>query len=181
MSFRYENGPEINMESIVREIKQAINDDKFSQIDYDRKALEVWPDSGDEAYPEMRSYAAQWEEFCNYVEEVTDNDGKGFPEKIQKLFKAKDKEITEAVNNDKDFWEKLRAEVLPYYDRCKEKDYWENDRWKSIDFWYDPIGLEVKTDRVERVMNADMTLGEIRSRTPVSQRTIPPGFTIRIN
>jgi hypothetical protein len=180
MSFKYENGPEVNIELLVKEVEQAINDEKLDQIDYDRKALEIWPDSGNDAYPEMKKYAAQWEEFCDHVELVTDNDGKGFPEDIQKLFKAKDTEIAEAVNKDADFWQKLREEVIPYYDRCKEKDYW-NERWLSIDFWYDPIGMEVTTNRIERVMNADMTLGEVKSRSLVSQRTIPCGFVIRIN
>lgn len=180
MSFRYKDGPEIDVDVIVNEIKQAINDNKMDQIDYDRKSLEIWPDSTSDTYPELKLYAAQWESFCGHIEEVADNDGNGIPEDVLNLFRDKDTQIKNDVNSDVEFWTKLREEIIPYYEGSKEKEYW-NDRWKSIDFWYDPIGLEVTTNKVERVMNADMTLGEVKNKSLISQRTIPPGFVIRIN
>jgi len=179
MEFKYLNGPEVNCEAIASEIKQCIHDNKINMIDYSRTALEVWPNAMDDKYPEMKKYAAQWESFCEFVEQnaKTEDD---VPEDTLNAFRAVDGHIQAMVNEDKEYWDALRADVLRYYDKSEDPKYWD-ERWASIDFWYDPIGLEVQTNKVTRVVNADATFGEEKGRELVSKREIPPGFVIRIN
>lgn len=182
--------PEASASAMAKEVKDYINENYKNYIDYSYSTIEMWPAAADDSLAEMHKFAAQWEAFFAFADRVTGAKGKGFPHKEVKMYEEITSQVATLVNEDKEFWTELRAKVIPLYsppgaadqiseEAKKRQKYW-NSRWQSIKFWYDPLAMEVKTSKLQRVVDADGNPGEIRSREVISQRVIPPGFVIHV-
>jgi hypothetical protein len=153
-------------------------------------AIECWPDPDDGSCPEMSRVASLWEELFEYADGVTGDDGGGFPDDAAKQYEAEIQNVADMVNADESFWKEIRAEVLPLYRGGQFKktgggnvEFSQNEgpspwdrRWKSVKIFYDPIGMQVTTTKY--IVNKKT--GERKKEGVVSDRTIPPGFVIKV-
>jgi hypothetical protein len=119
-----------------------------------------------------------WEEFFDFADSLPiDDDGNGFPHEIAKRYEDLQKEVEDTINSDDVYWSKIRAEVLPLYcppegaKGSSRRHAGFHDRWKAIDLFYDPIGLDVTTTKISP---------DRKNREIINQKTIPPGLEIRI-
>lgn len=178
--------PTVDVQAAAEEVKKFLDSKKMDLIDWGYVNIECYPDPNDDAYPVLKDFAKQWEGFFSYAETLTiDNDGTGFPEDLVNEFEAKLAEVKDAVNGDEAYWAEIRKQVLPMYRppegvEIKPKmqqmmDAWAQ-RWRSVDLFYDVMGLEVTTTQ----MWTNKITGERRRGDVISERTMPPGFVIKV-
>ena len=178
--------PTVDVQAAADEVKRFLDGKKMDLIDWGYVNIECYPDPEDDEYPVLKGFAKLWEDLFSYAETLTiDNDGTGFPEDLVNEFEAKLAEIKDAVNSDEAYWGGIRAAVLPMYRppegvEIKPKmkammDAWEQ-RWKAVDLFYDVMGLEIQTTK----MWTNKQTGERRRGEIISQRTMPPGFVIKV-
>ena len=183
--------PEVDHGRFAAEVKAYLDAHKMDMIDSDKLAIEAYPSPTDDAYPEMKSFAAQFERLFDYAETVTTGDkGEGFPHELVKSFEDELAKAQALVNGDQVFWDKVREVVLPLYKKTtfsraqdggvqvKEQSLpaqWA-DRWKAVKLFYDPVGLDVETTE----LRVNKQTGEKHRVRTVSKRTLPPGFVIKV-
>lgn len=167
----------VNAHKCAEEVKSYIYAEKFNHIDYGYSKIEMYPSPQDKSNPELYNFSQQWEDVFDWADKIVLEDGSNFPnEEVSKL-ETKAKEIEKIVNDDIVFWTKLRDEVIPIYERSKEYEtVWKN-RWKSIRFWYDPVGINVKTTK--KIINK-CTGQQIGESEVINSKELPPGFVISI-
>ena len=187
--------PDVDIEKCAAEVKAYLNREKYNLIDSDSTGIEAWPRPDDPDMPETCKFRDQHEELFSYISTLEiDDDGKGYPTELADEFRAVVKRVKEAVNSDGEFWAKLREEVIPLYGKVRftrqkdgkmtftnlddgKKSPW-NNRWKSIDFFYDPFGMGLKVDMKYK----DARTGKVKegSEKQITDRSIPAGFVIRV-
>lgn len=168
--------PNIDVVKAAEDVKTHIKKDKFNQVDYDYKTIEMYPPPGDEELEEITAFAARFSAVFDFADSVTGKDGENFPDDLIKQYEAKMAEIAGLVNADKAFWEELRAEVVPLYEKSAEYEYWKT-RWASISIFYDPVGMDVVVTK----RFTDANTGKVVKREPVSKRSLPAGLVIKIH
>jgi hypothetical protein len=168
--------PKVDVQLAAEDVKTYILRDKFNQVDYDYKTIEMYPPPGDEELEELSYFAKQFSSVFDFADEVTGKDGENFPEDLINKYEDKISEVARLVNADKEFWAALREEVVPLYEKSDEYDYWKT-RWVSISMFYDPVGMDVVVTK--RFTNADT--GKVVKREPVSKRSLPAGFAVKIH
>ena len=182
--------PKVDVEKFAKEVKKFLNVEKMNLVDPGRTAIEAWPKPTDRKYPEMKSFALQWKELFDYADRVTGAKGEGFPHEAAAEFEAKLEAAQDLVNQDAEFWQKLRAEVLPLYGTTKfvkgadggveaknvEADKGWAQRWKKVKVFYDPIDMDVTTKKfMKNKITGEKTFVEV-----ISDRTIPQGFVVKV-
>lgn len=193
---------EIDVKAAIEEAKAIIDSKKMELVDWSRWELEIYPNPGDEKYPELKMLAQAFKNTFNYGDTVTQEDGTGFPEdKIKNLEKIV-ADIQYGVNVDSTFWDKIREAVLPLYqqpefspeDKKKRLDAelsnprlmrnreqteanlarFRNERWKEIKMFYDPVGMQVEANLVRGKGTEEET------KENLTQTFYPEGFVIKI-
>lgn len=182
-------GPNVNVAKAAEEFKKFLWEKKMDLIDYGYTNIDCWPPVDDEVnYPEIMSFRNQWEAVFDYADSVIDDDGNGFPESTAKEYEAVLLKVQEEINADPAFWVKLRAAVMPLYNKSKHYDEWKK-RWKKVKLFYDPIAQTVTTTGMltnkktgERMVNPDAVDANGNKRTDgvVRENVIPACFVIRI-
>lgn len=170
--------PEADTDKLACEIKAYLEKNWINLVDYGYWNIQTYPDPQDDTYPELKKFAGQWDEFFKHADEVFPKDG--FPTALADEFEAVTRSALGKVNDDTAFWEQMRKNVLPMYDRSKEKEKWQ-ERWKSINFFYYPEPLHVKTTGGYAIKN--IKTGQIRKRVldeVITDKVMPPGFVIEI-
>lgn len=177
-----EENPKVDIEKATSEVRTYIDSKKMDLIDWGYEKIESYPDPDDDNLPELKRFAAMWNDFFSYADTVTEDDGKGFPHEVVERYEAIVSQVEVAVNSDDDFWSRIRGEVLPLYlpPEGKKTDpvvakKWD-DRWKKIKFFYDPVGMEVVTTQ----MWTNKATKERKRGDVIRKRKLPPGFVIRI-
>lgn len=185
--------PEVDVEKAANELKEYLDAKKFDLVDYSSWRMQAWPDPYDDKYPELKSFARQWNEAFKYVDSVFEE--QGFPEQVIKEFEAATEMVADAVNADKGFWAKIREAVIPLYENSKAGentgfrtsvanfDDWKERRWKFVKFFYYPESFQVKTTEGYAIKN--IKTGEVRKRVlyedgVITDKTYPPGFVIDV-
>ena len=168
--------PDVDIVKVAENVKAYINRDKLNQVDYDYKNIEMYPSPEDEELKEIAQFSAQFSAVFDFADSITGKKGENFPDGLVKQFEEKIAEIAGLVNDDKAFWEELRAEVVPLYERSEEYEYWKT-RWKSISLFYDPVGMDVVVTK--RFTNAET--GKVVKREPISKRSLPSGLAIKVH
>lgn len=168
--------PQVDTARAAEEIKSYIDKVKLDHVDYGQPKIEMHPNPEEAPVnmPEVKSFMAQWEELFDKADKTTEEDGTGFPEDEVLLFEQKTNEIADLVNEDDGFWETLREEVIPLYDRSPEYETWKK-HWKYIKIHYDPIPIRVVVTK----KTPDPHTGKIKEEV-VSDRVIPPGFVVKV-
>lgn len=188
--------PAVDVLEIAKELKAHIDKNKLDHVDFELAKIEMYPDPLSERrlrFPRMSrfwrwflgrppgliefcKFCAQWEAMFDYADKVTQDDGVGFPKEDAKLFEDKLAEVEKEVNNDKEFWKRIRDEVMPIYAHSKDYQAMWKDRWGAVRLFYDPVGITVTTHKkmVNRIT------GEVVRRELVRQRDIPAGVVVRI-
>lgn len=178
--------PKIDTEKASQEVKNFIDRNKMNKIDWGTNEIEMYPHPCDESLPELSLFATQWEKFFAYAETLTiDEDGTGFPKESVSKFEAVLKEIEDKVNNDKEYWDRIRSEVMPLYESPKGiepnpktmavLEKWKN-RWKAVHLFYDVMDLRVRTTQ----MWTNKKTGERTRGDVISERDLPAGFVIKV-
>lgn len=168
--------PQVDVVRAAEEIKKYIDKVKLDHVDYGKPNIEMHPNPEDTPVdmPEVESFVNQWEKLFDKADKVTEEDGAGFPEEEVRLFEHKINEVSDLVNEDEEFWDALREEVIPLYDRSPEYETWKK-HWKYIKINYDPIPIRVVVTK----KTPDPSTGKIKEEV-VSDRVIPPGFVIKV-
>jgi hypothetical protein len=169
--------PDVDAGKMADEVKSYIKKNKMNFIDYKGSDIQAYPPPDDPEYPELSKFAAQWAGFFDYADGVKE----GFPEGVVAVFEAKNQEVADAVNSDSQFWESLRGELLPLYERSKDYDKWKG-RWRKIGFWYYPEAIPLATTM--RWMAMDKQTKELKRQVGkselISHKILPPGFVVEI-
>jgi hypothetical protein len=110
-----EEFPRIDTARAAAEVKALIDAKKMGLIDYTFVNIEVYPDPNDDGMPELKRFAAMWREFFDYADEVTQDDGKDFPDEVARRYEEELAKVAQAVNSDEAWWTALREKVLPLY------------------------------------------------------------------
>ncbi len=171
--------PEINLDAAAAEIKKHLDDNKMNLIDYGYVNIDLWFDQDDldgGEYPEIAKFTAHWKAMFDYADQVTADDGTGFPNDEFVLLEADLKIVEEKVNSDAEYWKKIRDEVIPLYEKSPNYKQWQK-RWKCVDLFYDPVGLDVTTTEI---LNNKITGEKTRGKV-LRSRTIPEGIVIRVD
>lgn len=191
-----ETHPSVDVVAAAEEVKALLDKNKFELVDWGYDEVECYPGPSDDAYPVLKSFAKMWEEFFEHADKQTRDDGSGFPDEIAKRYESMLAKVEARVNDDEDFWAKIREVIIPLYDvpqaaidnapdqdarkRVEEKraglSKWKN-RWKTVKLFYDPVGVDVQTTQLWRnKVTGDLKRGEV-----IRQRSLPPGFVVRVN
>lgn len=167
--------PDFDMDKIVEEFKRYFDGKKMDLVDYSYVNIQAYPPPKDPAYPEMGKFAAQWERLFEYADETYESE-EGFPEELVARFEEATREIARRVNEDKAFWEKIRGEIIPLYDKSPYYDEWKK-RWAKIEIFYYPEELAVKvTKRFRNKATGELSQGgEV-----ITEKVMPPGFVINV-
>ncbi len=171
--------PEINLEAASIEVKNHLDDKKMNLIDYGYSRIELWFDQKDldgGKFPEIAKFTAHWKALFDYSDRITDDVGGGFPNDEFVALETDLKKIEDMVNNDAAYWTKLREEVIPLYDKSPNYEQWKK-RWKSVELFYDPVGLDVTTTEIF----TNKVTGEKTRGAEISRRNIPEGIVIRVD
>lgn len=170
---------DVDLAKAAEEFKAQLDDKKMSLIDYGYVNIECWF-SKDELesgkFPEVAKLTKQWEALFDYADTVTEDDGTGFPNDDVVDYENDLQVIEDMVNADAEFWAKLRAEVIPLYEKSPHFKAWKK-RWKFVKLFYDPVGMDVTTTQ----MYTNKITGERTRGEEISKRTIPAGFVISID
>jgi len=179
--------PNANIEAAADEVKNFLDGKKFELVDWGYWSIECYPDPDDKAMPALQDFARQWEEFFEYAEPLTGEDGKGFPQELSEEYEHELRKIENAVNSDKEYWAKIQEEILPLYQppigvNLDEKPElkavlgkWQ-ERWKGVSLHYDAMELEVKTTQ----MWTNKSTGKRRRGDVLSERLMPAGFVVKV-
>lgn len=167
---------EFSYEKAAEEVKKFLDEKKFDLVDYSYVNMEVYPPADSEEYPHISFLCKEWEEFFNKADRLTQDDGSGFPDEEAKELETKAKKVEKIVNGDDVFWASLRDVIIPLYDRSPHFEAWK-ERWKSVSFLYDPVGMDVVTTQ----MWTNKETGERTRGDELRRTSYPPGFIIRIN
>jgi hypothetical protein len=176
--------PDVDIAKVAEEIKNHIDKKKMDHVDFDYEEIEMYPSPvsgslGKDSPPEMPEFCkfcAQWEALFDYADKVTQSDGSGFPQEDIERFEKELKKVEKKINEDEEFWTKIRGEVMPIYMASKEYDKKWSKRWQRVILFYDPVGITVTTHK--KMVNK--LTGEVLSRELVHQREIPSGVVVRI-
>jgi hypothetical protein len=168
--------PKVDTKKSAEEVKAYIDREKMNFIDYGSAVIQMYPHPRDEieSMPELCAFAAQWEEMFNYADGVTGRDGENFPHESAKIFDDAVQAIALAVNTDREFWDKIREEVIPLYDRHPSYDQWK-ERWSSVKMNYDPVPINVRVTRKESTKEGQTVKSEV-----VTDRNVPAGFVVDV-
>lgn len=219
---------QLDVAAAAAEVKKHLNEHKINLVDYTRLRLELYPPHDPENLPALSMFSEKFKAMFNYADKLcalddAPNDAQGnmlkptvnhFPTEIFLMYESKNKEIEALVNSDAQFWEEIRAAVLPLYEppetilsddqkkivaekeaelsksdpekyakRKKDRDgrnrllqAWREQRWKKIEFFFDPVGLDCTTT----IVWTNPKTGE-RHRGDVFRATeYPQGFVIRV-
>lgn len=167
---------ELDFKIAAEEVKKYLDSKKFDLVDYGYVDIECYPPVDPKDYPHIYALREEFEAMFDHADAVTQDDGTGFPEERAAALEEKCKQIGELVNADEVFWEKLRAVIIPLYEKSPHYAEWKT-RWKSIDFVYDPIGMDVTTTQ----MWTNQDTGERIRGEVVRTTTYPAGFIVRVN
>lgn len=181
-------GPSVDEAALAVEIKACIDSEKINGVDYKSRVFQIFPDPQDAAMPEVSSISRQFAEVFNYADSVTGENGEDFPNDLIKEYEACLERVAGLVNSDTAFWAKVRAEVLPLYDRLRDNPHstekelalyeeWTQRRWRGIKLFYDPVGMEVKTTKLQRGVETN----KIYSRELFRHSIIPEGLVIDLD
>jgi len=192
MIVKEHHAPNIDVVRMAKEIKSFIDKNKFDHVDYDLKEIEMYPDPRtDLRFPTLKKFfrwllwrppglvefckfCSQWEAMFDYADKITQDDGTGFPKEDAKAFEDMLAEVEKEVNNDDEFWKKIKDEVLPIYSHSKDETW--KKRWAKVHLFYDPVGITVTTHK--KMVNK--LTGEVTKRELVRQREIPAGIVVKI-
>jgi hypothetical protein len=171
----------IDVKAAAEEVKSRLDEKKFDLVDYSYANIDCWfeqedYDSG--KYPQMTKIRDQWEAMFNYAEEVTQDDGTGFPHEDVEAYEAELKEIERLVNTDKEYWEKIRAAVIPLYEKSPHYHMWQK-RWKQVELFYDAVPMTVTVTK--HMINKETGERKEGMSTVERERTIPAGVVIRVD
>lgn len=167
---------ECDFKIAAEEVKKFLDSKKFDLIDYGYVDIECYPPVDPKEYPHLCALRDEWEAMFDYADKVTQDDGSGFPEDRAKCLEEKCNKIGEIVNEDREYWDKLRAIVIPLYEKSPHFEDWKQ-RWQSIEFVYDPIGMDVTTTQ----MWTNKETGERIRGEVVRSTSYPAGFIVRVN
>lgn len=196
--------PQVNAEKAALEVKDFLDKKKMDLVDYTYWNIEAYPNPESDEYPELKNFAKLWKDLFDELDKLVDDDGNGFPNEIVKKYEAELAKVVDLVNSDKEYWERIRKEVLPLYEppklpeemekkrseeaqketpqqkakrETKEKvqKAWLN-RWQKIEMFYDPVDFEVVTTQ----MMTNKKTGERTRGDVVRKTTYPQGFVVKI-
>lgn len=109
----------VDVAAAAAEVKKLIDEQKMDLVDYTRLNLEIWPTHDMEKLPELSKFAQKWQAFFDYGDKLCVKDtikAEHFPQTTALEYESKNKEIEDLVNNDGEFWDRIRAVVLPLYE-----------------------------------------------------------------
>lgn len=152
--------PEINLdvEKIAKEIEYFIDLSKYDLINADQTDVVCFPPGNDkDNYPEIAKLSVQFKAVFDWAEVHQDDQPKDL-ENAMDLVEDCIVKIQEKINENEEFWAKIREVVIPLYQPAKfeknkegkieMKEEGDNDfadRWRSVRITYDPDTLTVKT------------------------------------
>ncbi len=185
---------DLDSELVSRDIKKYLDDNKMNMVDNKRATIQVYPNPEDPKYPNLTKFA----KICSDIFDFGDVTFDQFlsPDELFDCFEAKMRECQKNVNEDKEFWENIRTDVMPLYappEEFKDSEKWASrfatfkifseNRWQKMELKYDPEPLGVKVTH-KTSMAKNIKTGEIRDCVEVdkviSDHIMPPGFMIDI-
>lgn len=110
-----EEFPKVDAQKAADEIKSFLNQKKMELVDWGYWNIECYPDPTSDDYPELKRFAAMWDDFFKYADTITEEDGAGFPNEVVLRYEDETRRIESAVNSDQEFWKDIQAEILPLY------------------------------------------------------------------
>ena len=182
---------DIDVKKAADELKKFIDMKKYDLVDYSLEEIQCYPPPNSEDFPEIGKFSKLWLAFFDdsdkAMAEMPDDDvGKGdfgqaldasSPELAARLkdYDETTEAIKAAVNEDAEFWRKLREEIVPLYDKSPDYEGWQ-ERWKKIELGYDPCGLQATTTQMwTNPDTGERTRGEV-----VHSSEYPAGFIVTI-
>lgn len=184
--------PDFDTKAMAEEIKKFVEAKKFDLVDYSYTEIECYPPEDEKNYPETTKFASQWKQFLDDTDdalnEVEEEPGEvSFKEVLAKYnpsllvgleeFDKATNAVSEIVNADAEFWNKLREIVLPLYEKSPYYKEWRENRWRAISIAYDPTPLEVKTTQ----MWTNSRTGERIRGEELRTTSYPAGFIVKVN
>lgn len=190
--------PDCNVKELAFEFKKFIDSKKIDLINPGSPDVQCYPPPDDEEdYPETKRFTFQMKAFFDFVDEALANSSSdealakiGEEGEWSKPFDNVLAQVAELVNQDQEFWKRIRGEVIPLYKPGKvsntkeqgllilpsdEKSEWD-DRWQKIKVWFDPEPLPVTV--VKKMVNSDTK--EVVTSELYEDKEYPCGLVIDI-
>ena len=181
----------IDVNKVADEIRAYLHEKRFDLVDYSLVEIECYPPPKDSKYPAIKKLSKAWEDFfedsdkalrgapnklmgTNFSEILGKYD-KGLRGKFADLEETTNK-VAEAVNSDREWWNKLRAEIVPLYDRSPHYDAWKK-RWQKVRVIYDPVSMTVTTTK----MQTNKKTGERIRGEVVRETDLPAGLVVKVD
>ena len=181
----------IDVKAVANEIKEFLYGKRFDLVDYSLVEIEAYPPPKDSKYPTIKKLSKAWETFFSASDKALHHApnnlmGKPFNEILGKYdtglqagFKELEETtaaVAEAVNSDREWWDKLRAEIVPLYDRSPHYEAWKK-RWQKVRIIYDPVDMTVTTTR----MQTNSKTGERIRGEVVRETDLPAGLVVKVD
>ena len=182
---------DIDVKATANEVKAYLDDQKMNLVDYSLVEIECYPSPKDSKYPAIKKLSKAWETFFSASDKALHQApnklmGKPFDEilgmynkDLQTEFKELEEttnKVAAAVNEDRTWWDKLRAEIVPLYDRSPHYEAWQK-RWQKIRIIYDPVDMTVTTTR----MQTNSKTGERIRGEVVRETDLPAGLVVKVD
>lgn len=109
--------PKIDIKKAADEVRAYIDENKMNMIDYLVTEMEMYPDPNDtKNMPELCRLAEGFKKVMDFADKTAVDDvGTSFPEDMVQNYEDILMDIQDMVNEDDEFWKKIRDVVLPLY------------------------------------------------------------------